>query len=1593
MRRLGVALLVFVCTLSMQAKETLATLHDKSNRMIHAEWIRMVLSEQDALLKSTPAAQWLDEIEKDAKEKNKIKRDSTAMLCLPTMYDLVMYEYIQRGWSYHANTDSLRQAWKAFHQTPKKGKWYDETLPLLYVDILHTSRHGQRVRAFYEEQPDSWERGLILSEYGYDESLYDLYKTYLNANPNSPFAAPIRYKKAQAEQINVQAYLPSLALTTDSIRVHYYNRNAHTIIFELYRLPDNINKNAARDMKLVDKKTVHHEGTYPFHIDDQTVVLKPETYGRYFLYVRLPEDTTQQDVRKLQQWELSSRNIAVSDLRFMSVESLQLDKPENYVVVLDGRTGKPKEGVTVSAVYQSHNGKKQEKTYTTNKFGEAWLRVFGEVADFFYAKVSFSLGKDKYQDEQCVQRHTPIDVRADLICNTNAAIFRPGDTLRCTIIEGLRDKQGGKLLPHNQVSLSLRSSQPYKIVKDTILTLDEMGSAMWSFVFDESMMRGGYSINISSRRGKKDKYLTGFAHAMVRLEDYRLPTFVLSLDETNRELAKQGLTSLTGKALRMTGMPMTNSQVKVHMTASFNDTYELPSDTTMDCLVDADGIFRISLPEVWLNAIRATNERNEIDASHRAFYSIKVEAELLADDGEKQTTSQHIWTYKPSQEQEEYVDPFEQMKGQVYAVVTTRDSILRHTWMEASKWHSLEKLMPKGRDQYLDIIFTQWQPGKMENGTWQNGRWESHTKRIEGKEKTELHIVPNVMRDYLVPGTRETWTFRLLNQDSLPQQGRMMLTMVDQAVQQLAKNKLHALSAPWSAELARVICNNPYDNYLLQQSALPYHTNYMTIPSIWEAYGIYNMEYEEVFNVVNSESDAVEVVGYGAVQKQSFAGSSRVAAMNMVEEEEEAVEEAPAPSPENDAINLAKMQLRDGDTRLALFHGDLRTNEQGEVSLTFDAPSDNTTWDVQAMAWSSNMASAVWQQALTAKRALMLHLTLPRFMRQGDQVDMSCRIQNASAETQQAQLIVEILQEDVEVSRTVRPITLSPQEEKTIAVPYRAGNYTGQLTVRAFVRDANGASDGEKRNIMVYSIVEPIREAEPFFMSFDEEERFVRLPETPKDATGRRVELTFCDNPLQLVLEALPAEADTSVVTVTQVAHNLYTLLTRNYIAKEYPAYAQSVNTDALVRKLARYQTRRGYRWLDESRCEPSSWATMYVLGLLGEIYEQGELPDNLKSQVLLAIRALDEWAIEEEKELKKIAPKAKSKSKLNYGLFASYAHVRAMYHDVKRLEQAEHIYTAALDSLLPQLSSRHLEGWPQTALTLERAGRHADARKIINGLRRYSYTDDRLGMYWNNMPDRWWYYRQADVMATFLMAFQRIDPVVKEIEGIRKWLLLNWQTTDWGKNSLSAYATRVLVVGADPRWIKPAPDAQAVQHIALPDTTTCYLVQKTTDAPAFGALRVWYDAPATSVQPFETQAMRLTRDYYLQGDKTRKYEGKTLPMGQKILVRFTIKTDREMDHVVITDPRPAGLEIEQGRSGYRWQSGGCGWWGTVYYEEVKNSETKLYIYHLPKGETTFEYEAYVTNRGITLAGIADAVCEQADEFVSHTGSTTLIHN
>ncbi|MEI6569110.1 MAG: alpha-2-macroglobulin family protein, partial [Verrucomicrobiota bacterium] len=164
--------------------------------------------------------------------------------------------------------------------------------------------------------------------------------------------------------------------------------------------------------------------------------------------------------------------------------------------------------------------------------------------------------------------------------------------------------------------------------------------------------------------------------------------------------------------------------------------------------------------------------------------------------------------------------------------------------------------------------------------------------------------------------------------------------------------------------------------------------------------------------------------------------------------------------------------------------------------------------------------------------------------------------------------------------------------------------------------------------------------------------------------------------------------------------------------------------------------------------------------------------------------------------------------------------------------------------------------------------------------------------------------------------------------------------------------------------------------------------VKKTDPGVAWGSVHWQYLEDISKVTAYAGTPLKLRKTLYV---KSNTASGPALTpvtgpvrVGDELVVRIELRSDRDMEYVHLKDQRGSGTEPVNTLSHYKYQD------GLAYYETTRDTASHFFIDYLPKGVYVFEYSTRVQLRGEYQTGVAEIQCMYAPEFNSHSESLPL---
>ncbi len=446
--------------------------------------------------------------------------------------------------------------------------------------------------------------------------------------------------------------------------------------------------------------------------------------------------------------------------------------------------------------------------------------------------------------------------------------------------------------------------------------------------------------------------------------------------------------------------------------------------------------------------------------------------------------------------------------------------------------------------------------------------------------------------------------------------------------------------------------------------------------------------------------------------------------------------------------------------------------------------------------------------------------------------------------------------------------------------------------------------------------------------------------------------------------------------------------------------------TRRTIRKLTHMQLANGqWPWFPGGK--GNDYITLYITTGFGRLRHLGVDVD--PAAAIKSLAHLDQNVTQQYRSIK---PEHRDRSHLTQRI-ALYLYGRSFFLKDQPIAAA---HREAVDYWLAQ-SRKHWLGLgnrqsqAHLAIALKRFGDRSTAQGIMASIKERSVNDEEMGMFWPNDHNAWWWYHAPiESQAMMIEAFDEVMDDEQAVEDCKVWLIKQKQTQDWETTKATADAVYALLLrGAN------ILSSDALVEVSLAGKTiqvdqvqagTGFIekrfasdqiaadqgnvrLTKVDDGVAWGSLHWQYLEDVSKITPHDDTPLKLTKELFVKkntdkGPALVAVDG-PVAVGDELVVRVVLRTDRDMEFVHLKDGRGSGTEPVNVLSGYRFQD------GLSYYESTRDTASHFFIDYLPKGVYVFEYSTRVQLRGKYETGIANIQCMYAPQFNSHSESVSII--
>lgn len=887
-------------------------------------------------------------------------------------------------------------------------------------------------------------------------------------------------------------------------------------------------------------------------------------------------------------------------------------------------------------------------------------------------------------------------------------------------------------------------------------------------------------------------------------------------------------------------------------------------------------------------------------------------------------------------------------------------------------------------------------------------------------------ITAESFRDRLVPGSSETWRFRLVdgNGNGIPD-AAFVATMYNKALDQLQSGSFATLFrlATRNASMSLSYRNLNIDRYT---GSWPYVLS--SVPSFsWPDYLFWG----------NSDlGGKFRVRGYGTLKMANAAAKVETAEM----EDGAVLEEVLTGSVAGLDVSVPEAAPEKFDYRLsevlqAFWRPALLTDADGNVDIVFTVPNANTTWRFKAAAWTSDLATANFAADVLANKPVMVQPNLPRFMRQGDKATILATVFNNSADTADVATTVEIFDINTDKVLTSRNFAniIAPSASAVVALDVEAGVDASAIGYRVRSQAGNFA-DGEQAVIPVLSAASTVIESTEFYLNPTDKDPFTLTVKASDDAS---VTLQYCQNPVWTVVKAMRGIAGRNESSATGLAGRLFSALAAKYIVEQNPSiaaaikqWAENPSEEALVSMLEKNEdlkrlmldqtpwvqaaadnTQRmaalaelldpakadaaitataaalaklqnndgGFQWGGWMKTS-SEWTTATVLTTLGIANSLNMIPasaENVTKMIQPAYSYIETMATQ---------PNRPSTD-------ASLALIATFFPDVDKSVAGSRIIRNTVASVAADWRKHGNSDKAYDILILNANGRKAEAEKVLASLRQFGVVKAGMGLCFPSVSDIRSY-------ATIIQAYAAMGAPASEIDAMRQWVIVQAQAND----DLGAYnpdyiIAAVLLTGS--KWTD-VPVAQNVTvngkalEIGSMESATGYFSQRLDGkgkfkitvtpngkTPSYGSVVTIDRRPMNTIEARPGRDLSIDKRVLVERDGDW-VETDDFALGERVRVQLTIVAKRNLEYISIDDERPACFEPVDQLPGYVYD-GGLG-----FYRENLDASTRLFIGYLPQGTYHVTYDMTAAVAGSFISGIATLQSQYAAELTAHSGAARI---
>ena len=950
----------------------------------------------------------------------------------------------------------------------------------------------------------------------------------------------------------------------------------------------------------------------------------------------------------------------------------------------------------------------------------------------------------------------------------------------------------------------------------------------------------------------------------------------------------------------------------------------------------------------------------------------------------------------------------------------------------------------------------------------------------------KLKMTWTTFRDRLTPGQQEQWRLTVKHSDGTPADASVMAVLYDKSLDAINPHQWSFRPVPymftpsvswsWSTKDAGYGNGSKWYQRRYDFDLTFSHFDHSVYPAYFDGYGsgVRLLRTTSMSGVammpVTSE---VKMMTTNSQDMVMAKGANAEAAADAV------IQEEPQQADAGQHGETATPQsLRENLNETAFCYSAVEADKHGEVVLNFTLPESLTTWRFMGVSNTPQMSYGTLEGEVIAQKDVMVQPNIPRFIRLGDEAQLSARIFNTTDHAVSGQAKMELI--DAEsgqpVSEQMVPFTVEAGKTAVVngqlslqrlAHNGQSASHHHSLLICRVTAQGDGFSDGEQHYLPVLPNQEyvtktvPFTQHEPGVKTIDLKKLF------PQGTTQQKLTLEYTNHPAWLMVQSLPTVGQPAEHSAIDQAASYYSNLLARNLLKQNPqvkgVFEQWKREDSSLFTL--HSSLQNTLLPPEGRSVASNHSSLqkneelkdlllaetpWVLSADRETEQKQRLADFfdencIDNRLAMAAEKLQKlqngdgsysWfpgmpgslyiTVTVEEMLARLQAMTGNHASL-FTLHSSFdkafnymgSEMVTLVNDMKKAEKKgvkptfpsftalRWLYICAIDgrqlsadvksandyliSLLKKdIKRQTIYEKALTAVVLAKNGDDQTAARYVKSLKEYTVYTDEMGRYYDTPRAAYsWYDYKIPTEVAAIEAIQLLTPDDRQtVDEMRRWLLQEKRTQAWttpinSTNAIYAFLngnSQLLTTTAQPTTFTL--DGRTVSHEA-PSAGIGYVktaqdyhgeksltVSKTSEGTSWGAVYAQFFQQSSEVESSHS-GITIKREMMSMVNGQWSMVNGQCKVGDRVKVRITIETSRDLDFVQVVDRRAACMEPVIQLSGYR----------NGAYISPKDHATHYFYYGLSKGRHVIETEYYMDRAGSYETGTCTAGCAYAPEY------------